>query len=152
MSRLVTLGPLRLALLLLALLPLAAAEKEPEWETSTAGTVTGVAATADGELLAAGYGTRVGLWNTSGPAPMEMWIRGPGVPSVAMSADGRQLVAAEESNHRLTLWEDRVEPWTYSGVLSFNSVGISADGAYLVAGDENYAYLFNLSRANNNML
>jgi len=152
LSRLVTLGPLLLALLLLALLPLAAAEKEPEWETSTAGTVTGVAATADGELLAAGYGTRVGLWNTSGPTPMEMWIRGPGVTSVAMSADGRQLVAAEESNHRLTLWEDRVETWTYSGVLSFNSVGISADGAYLVAGDENYAYLFNLSRANNNML
>ncbi len=143
---------LLLALVLLALLPTTTAEKEPEWETPTAGTVTGVAASADGELLAASYGTRVGLWNTSGPAPMEMWTRGPGVTSVVMSADGRQLVASEESNYRLTLWEDRVEDWTYSGVLSFNSVAISADGAYLVAGDETYIYLFNLSRANNNML
>ena len=143
---------LLLALVLLALLPATTAEKEPEWETPTAGTVTGVAASADGELLAASYGTRVGLWNTSGPAPMEMWTRGPGVTSVAMSADGRQLVASEESNYRLTLWEDRVEDWTYSGVLSFNSVAISANGAYLVAGDETYMYLFNLSRANNNML
>jgi hypothetical protein len=119
------------------------AEKEPEWETPTAGTVTGVAASADGELLAASYGSRVGLWNTSGPAPMEMWTRGPGVTSVAMSADGRQLAATEESNHRLTLWEDRVESWTYSGVLSFNSVAISADGSFIVAGDETYMYLFN---------
>ena len=143
---------LLLTLVLLAFLPMASAEKEPEWETPTAGTVTGVAATADGELLAASYGSRVGLWNTSGPAPMEMWTRGPGVTSVAMSTDGRQLVSSEESNYRLTLWEDRVESWTYSGVLSFNSVAISADGAYLVAGDETYTYLFNLSRANNNML
>ncbi len=143
---------LLLTLVLLAFLPMVSAEKEPEWETPTAGTVTGVAATADGELLAASYGSRVGLWNTSGPAPMEMWTRGPGVTSVAMSTDGRQLVSSEESNYRLTLWEDRVESWTYSGVLSFNSVAISADGAYLVAGDETYTYLFNLSRANNNML
>lgn len=150
MIRLATLRPLLLALLLLALLPLAAAEKDPEWEAPAAGTVTGVAATADGELLAVGYGTRVGLWNTSSSAPEVVWNLGTAVTSVAMSADGRQLVAGEEAEHTLTLWEDRDVLWTYSGIASLNSVALSIDGAYLVAGDETYVHFFNLSRANNN--
>jgi len=119
------------------------AEKEPTWTYDSIAGFTDVSISEDSRNISATSGKTVSLWLNHTSTPYNSKTVGQGITSMDMSANGKYVVIAEESDATLTLYEEGTKEWEKSNFfLSVNGVDITSDGTHLGVIDYRNVYYF----------